>query len=104
MGVIDILDRELTTVEIGVLEGPPEIRRQVHEELEARRLLAAAIAKLEADLLVFLGRHRLQEVELRRHHAHQPVDAAHQRHDTMGVLPLQIIEDVDQRVGDELHP
>ena len=69
-----------------------------------RRFLPAAIAELQADLLIFLGRHGLEQVELRDHQAHDAMAAAEQAGDAMRVARDHIVVHFKQRVRHQLHP
>ena len=56
------------------------------------------------DLLILLGRHRLQQRELLRHEPQRDAHTVNQREHAIGLLLLQVVIDVEQCIANELHP
>ena len=54
------------------------------------RPLTASVAELEADFLIFLGRHRFQQIELHDHHPQRQMDAPKQRDDAIGIFLFEM--------------
>ena len=91
-------------VQVVILEGLPQVRGHLEQGAEAGGLLAAAAAQVDPDFLVLLGGHRLQQAERLDHQFLRQVHPAEEGEDAVGVLPLEVVVDVEQRVGDQLHP
>ena len=74
------------------------------EHAKAGGFLAAAVSQAGSNGLIFLGGHGFQHSDLLDHHFLDEVNAAEKSDHPIGIFLLQVIVDVQQGVGDQLHP
>ena len=91
-------------VQVVLLERIPQRLIHLQKHAKAGRFLAAAVAESQANLLIFLGRHDLQQGDLLNHQSLRGVYPAEERDNAIGIFLLQIIVDIQQRVCNQLHP
>src|SRR5713226_8101056 len=76
----------------------------LEQAAETRRLLAAAVAQLKTDLLIFLRGHGFEQSELLGHETQSNVHAAKQGIYPVGVFLLKVVVNVEKRIANQLHP
>src|SRR5580704_10270028 len=74
------------------------------QRAKAGRFLAAAIAELQTDFLVFLWRHGFEQGELLNQEAHSDVNTLEERDYSIRIFLLQVIVNIEKRIANQLHP